>query len=218
MLAVGHEMLRHQSVRSDLDLGLVLDIDRRIAGQPRSHEERDIVAPRHKRPLEKSAARRAAALHEALEAVQIAGLERDPTRHVDPAEQPGGVDAMMDVALVDVAVAHRAGAMKDVAVAGAVDRNLGADREPALLALKDNAADPAVFFDDRRRRPGMQYEMHAGADNQFLAQQLQVFWIDRWRPGDDAVKSRSSFLPIGSGRRIGAAPIGTRRAGHRPRW
>ena len=62
---------------------------------------------------------------------------------------------MMDVALVDVAVAPRAGAMKDVAVAGAVDRHLGADREPALLALEDNAADPAVFFDGRRRRPGM---------------------------------------------------------------
>src|SRR6516162_3265247 len=161
---------------------------------------------------------RAAAPHEALEAVRITGLERDPTRHVDPAEQPGGVDAMMDVTLVDVAVACRAGAVKDVTVAGAVDRHLGADREPALFALEDNAADPAVFFDDRRRRPGMQYEMHPGADNQFLAQQLQVFWIDRWRPGDDAVKSRSSFLPIGTGRRIGAAPIGTRRAGHRPRW
>src|SRR6516165_6991601 len=172
-------MLRHQSVRADFDLGLVLDIDRRIASQPRSHEQRDIVAPRHERPLEKPAARRAAALHEALEAVRIACLERDPTRHVDPAEQPGGVDAMMDVALVDVAVARRAGAVKDVTVAGAVDGYLSADREPALFALEDNAANPAVFFDDRRRRPGMQYEMHVGADNPFLAQQLQVFWIDR---------------------------------------
>ena len=36
-------MLRHQLVRADFDLGLVLDIDRRIAGQPRSHEKRDIV-------------------------------------------------------------------------------------------------------------------------------------------------------------------------------
>src|SRR6516225_6785174 len=218
MLAVDREVLRHQSVRADFDFGLVLDIDRRIAGQPRSHEQRDIVAPRHERPFEKPAARRAAALHEALEAVRIAFLERDPTRHVDPAKQPGGVDAMMDVALVDVAVARRAGAVKDVAVAGAVDRHLGADREPALLALEDNAADPAVFFDDRRRRPGMQYEMHAGTDNQLLAQQLQVLRIDRWRPRDDAVKGRGSFLPIGGGRRVGAAPVGARRAGHRACW
>jgi len=45
--------------------------------------------------------------------------------------------AMMNVALVDVAVANRAGAVKDVAVASAVDRHLGADRELALLALED---------------------------------------------------------------------------------
>ena len=86
MLAVDRKVLRHQSVRANLDLGLVLDIDRRIAGQPRSHEQRDIVSPRHERPLEKPATRCAAALHEAPEAVRIACLERDPTRHVDPAE------------------------------------------------------------------------------------------------------------------------------------
>src|SRR6516225_4195326 len=103
---------------------------------------------------------------------------------------------MMDVALVDVAVAHRASAMKDVTVAGAVDRRLRADREPALLAFEDNAADPAVFFDNRRRRPGMQYEVHAGADKQLLTQQLQALRIDRGRPGDDTVKSRGSLFPI----------------------
>ena len=36
-----------QPVRADLDLGLVLDIDCRIASKPRSHEQRDIVAPRN---------------------------------------------------------------------------------------------------------------------------------------------------------------------------
>ena len=48
--------------------------------------------------------------------------------------------AMMNVALVDVAVANRAGAVKDVAVASAVDRHLGADRELALLALEDTTS------------------------------------------------------------------------------
>jgi hypothetical protein len=61
MLSVDREVLRHQQVRADFDLGLVLDIDGRIAGHPRSHEQRNIVAPRHERPLEQPAARRAAA-------------------------------------------------------------------------------------------------------------------------------------------------------------
>jgi len=46
MLAVDREVLRHQLARSDLNLGLVPDIDRRIAGQPWSHEQREIVAVR----------------------------------------------------------------------------------------------------------------------------------------------------------------------------
>src|SRR6202043_12792 len=83
--AVDREMLRHQPVRADLDLGLVLDIDRGIAGETRSHEQRDIVAPRYERPLEQPTAGLAAALHEGVEALRIAGLEGDPARHVDPA-------------------------------------------------------------------------------------------------------------------------------------
>jgi len=46
MLAVDREVLRHQLARSDLNLGLVPDIDRRIADQPWSHEQREIVAVR----------------------------------------------------------------------------------------------------------------------------------------------------------------------------
>ena len=56
VLSVYREMLRHQPVRADLDLGLVLDIDYRIAGEARSQEQRDIVAPRYEGPLEETAA------------------------------------------------------------------------------------------------------------------------------------------------------------------
>lgn len=171
VLSVDREMLRHQPVRADLDLGLVLDIDRRIAGEPGSQEQRDIVAPRYEGPLEEAAAGPPAALHESLEAFRISGLEGDPARHVDPAEQPGGVGAMVDVALVDVTLAAGAGAMKQIAVASAVDRHLGADREPPFLALEDGACDPA-FLDDRGGRPGMEHEMNARAERDLLAQQL----------------------------------------------
>jgi hypothetical protein len=74
-------MLRHQPVRADLDLGLVLDIDCRIAGEPRSQEQRDIVAPRYEGPLEEAVAGPPAALHESLGAFRISGLEGDPAHN-----------------------------------------------------------------------------------------------------------------------------------------
>ena len=43
-------------------------------------------------------------------AFRISGLEGDPARHVDPAEQPGGIGTVVDVILVDVALAAGAGA------------------------------------------------------------------------------------------------------------
>jgi hypothetical protein len=79
--SVNREMLRHQPVRADLDLGLVLDIDCRIAGEPRSQEQRDIVAPRYEGPLEEAVAGPPAALHESLEAFRISGLEGDPAHN-----------------------------------------------------------------------------------------------------------------------------------------
>src|SRR5260370_20668908 len=134
VLSVDREMLRHQPVRGDLDLSLVLDIDCRIAGEPRSQEQRDIVAPRYEGPLEEAAAGPPAALHESLEAFRISGLEGDPARDVDPAEQPGGVGALVDVALADLGLAARAAAMTQVALPGAVDCHPGAHHEQALPA------------------------------------------------------------------------------------
>jgi hypothetical protein len=49
--------------------------------------------------------------------------------------------------------------------------HLGADREPAFLALEDGACD-AAFLDDRRGRPGMEHEVNAHAEHDLLAQQL----------------------------------------------
>ena len=172
VLSVDREMLRHQPVRADLDLGLVLDIDCRIAGEPRSPEQRDIVAPRYERPLEEAAAGRPATFHQGLEAFRISGLEGDPAQHVDPAEEPGGVGAMVDVALVNVALAAGAGAMKQIAVAGAVDRHPGADRQPAFLALEHGASDP-ILLDDRRW-PIMEHEMDACAEH-------HISWLSSFR-------------------------------------
>ena len=67
---------------------MVVDIDCRIAGEPRSQEQRDIVAPRYEGPLEEAAAGPPPALHESPEALRIFGIEGDPA----PAEQPGGVE------------------------------------------------------------------------------------------------------------------------------
>jgi hypothetical protein len=144
----------------------------------------------------------------------IFGLEGDPARHVDPAEQPRGVGAVVNVAVVDITLAAAASAMKQIAVAGAIDRHLGADRKPTFLAFKGDAGNPAVF-DDRCGDPGMKYEMDARAQHEFLAQQFQVFRVDRRGPGDDSVERRGALFPIGSCCRIGVAPVGARRAGHR---
>src|SRR6516225_9775383 len=81
MLSVDRQMLRHQPVRADLALGLVLDMDCRIAGEPRSQKQRDIVAPRYEGPLEEAAAGPPATLHQSFEAFRISGLEGDPGGH-----------------------------------------------------------------------------------------------------------------------------------------
>src|SRR5262249_60425295 len=126
-----------------------------------------------------------------------------------PAEQPGSVGAVVDVALIDVALVAGAGEMKQIAVAGAVDSHPGADCEPAFLALEDGACDP-TFLHDRGGHPGMEHEMNAGAEHDLLAQQLQVLRVDRRGPSNDAVKSCGALLPIGVSRPIGACPIGRR--------
>jgi len=126
--AVCVEVLRHQPVRADLHLGQVLDVDRRVARQPRPHEQRHIVAPGRERPFEQPAAQRAAELHEGGEAGGVAGLERDPAGKVAAAPDPRRVHAVVDVALLDVGIGARAGTGENVAIAGAVHRDTGADR------------------------------------------------------------------------------------------
>ena len=174
--AIEVEMLRQEAMRADLDLGEIFDIDRRIAGEPRPQEQRDVIAPGGERPLEEPAARLAPTLHELGVAGRIAGLEFDPARHIDACEEPGRVRAVVDVALVDVIVTRRAGAVKDVAVAGAVDRHSRPDREPPLLRFEDDAGD-AALLQDRHRSKGMQHEMDVFLQRQLLAQQFEGFGI-----------------------------------------
>jgi len=59
----------------------------------------------------------------------------------------------------------------------------------------------------------MEHEMNARAEHHLVAQQLQVLRVDRRRPGDDAVEGGGALLPICGSRRVGAAPVGARRAG-----
>jgi hypothetical protein len=62
-----------------------------------------------KGPFEQLAASGAPGLNKGRTVGRPAGLEFDPVRHVDAAEQEGGVDAVMDVAGVDIG--HPGGAI-----------------------------------------------------------------------------------------------------------
>ncbi len=121
---------------------------------------------------------------------------------------------MVDVALLDVAVGAGAGAVENVAVAGAVHRDAGADRQAAFLALEDHAGDGAVLH-DRRAAEAVQQQVHAALQHQLLAGEFQALRIDGRRPGDDAVVGGGAFAPIGGGGLVGAAPQPARRAGDR---
>ncbi len=216
MRAIHREMRGHQAVGADIDFRQILDIDRRVARQPRSHEQRDLVAPGDERTLEQAAARGSAAFHEFGERRGLAGFEVDPTAHVDAAEQPGGVDAVVDVADVDFGRARRAGAMEDVAVAGAIDGDGGPDRLAAFLAFEDRAGDLGPVWpiaQQRRGAPGMEDQMHVMLQHEFLGDQFQVLGIDGRRPVDDAVMGGGAFFPVGDGGFVGAAPQPARRTG-----
>ena len=165
------QVLGHEAVRADLDFGLVVDVERREARLARPHEQRDVVAPGHERPLE-SAQLLAAARHELRELFRLAGLEFEPALHVHAAEQPGGVHAVVDVGCLDVGFVGGAGAREHVAVAGRIHHHLGAHRLAARLALEDRAAHLAVLH-QRHRRPGVEYEAHLLFQHHFLRSELQ---------------------------------------------
>ena len=158
--AVDLEMADRELARAQLDRGQVLDVDGAVAGQPRAHEQGDVVAPGHERLLEEFELR-AAQRHELGEALRVVAAEGEPSLHVDAAEQEGGVDAVVDVALVDVGFQARVGARDQVGIAGGVDHDLGENGVAALLALEDRALDD-VAFQDRRGCPGVQQQAHLG--------------------------------------------------------
>ena len=112
---------------------------------------------------------------------------------------------MMDVAGIDIGGAGGARPMKNVAVAGAVDRHVGPDGLAAFLALEENTGHRAIPHQGLGA-PGVQQQMRAGFEHQFLRGKLQVFGVDGGGPGDDAVVGGGAFLPVGGGRLIGAAP------------
>ena len=154
-------MANHQFARADLDRGEILDMHRAVAGQARSHEQRDVRTPREKRLFEERELV-APALHEIGEALLVVATERGPALHVDAAQHEGGVDAVMDVTRVDVRPRSVTPAQnQEVGIAGRVDHDLGEHGVASLLALEDRAADSAAVLDDRRDPPpGVQHELH----------------------------------------------------------
>ena len=121
---------------------------------------------------------------------------------------------MMDVAGVDIGHAGGAGAVKDVAVAGAVDRDARRGSPAPLLALEEHAGDLAVA-QQRRGTQACSTRCAPLSSTSSCDGQLQLLRIDGRRPGDDAVVRGGALLPIGGGGLVGAAPQAARRAGDR---
>ena len=213
VLAVKVDMGDGELTRADLDLAQILDVDGAVAGQPRPHEQRDVVAPGDEGLLE-GFQLLAPARQEILEALRVIGAKGQPAHHVDAAEQKGGVDAVVDVALVDVALERQAGAGEQVGVARRIDDGLGQYRAAALLALEDGATHGAVL-DDRLDRPGMEGEPYLLLQRHLHRKRLQRLRIDRRRPGDDAVIGGRALRPVRGGGGILGAPVGARRSHHR---
>ncbi len=132
------EMRSHGAVRAHLHCRQVVHVEGRITGLPRPHEQGDVIAPRDERPLEE-AELLAAARHELRELLGLPGLELDPAVHVDAAEQPRGVHAVVHVGLFDVVDEGRAGAREQVAVTGGVHHHVRHDGHAAFLALEYDA-------------------------------------------------------------------------------
>ena len=167
--AVEREMCGHQFVRAYFDCGLVIDIERRIARLARPEEQGDVIAPGHKRTVEEAQCL-APALHEMGELLGLLRAERDPALHVDAAEQPGRIHAVMDVLRLDVGFECGPGAREQVAVTGGVDHDPCTYGPAPLLALEDCAAH-RTRLENRRRGPGVQHEAHAALEHEPLRSQ-----------------------------------------------
>ena len=78
------EVAGRELARAQLDRGQVLDVDGAVAGQPRPHEQGDVVAPGDERLLEELELL-AAQRHELGEAIGLLLAEGEPPLHVDAA-------------------------------------------------------------------------------------------------------------------------------------
>ncbi len=145
------EMRSHGAVRAHLHFRQVIHVEGRIAGLPRPHEQGDVVAPRDEGALEK-AELLAAARHELRELLGLPGLELDPAAHIDAAEQPCGIHAVVHVGFFDVVDECRAGTREQVAVTGGVHHDVRHDGHAAFLALEYDAFH-GTGLDNRNRRP-----------------------------------------------------------------
>ena len=205
MIAIYRQMRRHQPMRADIDLRKVLHIRCRVAGKTRSHEQRHLISPGHERTFEQAAACRAAAIHEAGERFGLAAFEADPALHVHATEQKGGIDAVVNVAGVNVRVTLRARAVENVAIPRAIDRHRCPDRLASGFALKDHPRDRTVAH-QRHRAPGVENQVDLVFQHQFLGHQLKMLRVHGWRPGDDTVVGRGALLPVSGGGFIRRAP------------
>ena len=213
--AIDLEVADGQLARAQLDGGEVLDIDGAVARQPRAHEQRHVVAPGHERLLEDLSLARPCAMS-SEKPLGSSRRKASQVLHVDAAEQERDVDAVVDVALVDVGLEGGLRARDQVGIACRVDDGLGVDRVAAFLALEDGALDD-VAFEDGMRAPGVQQQAHLGLGHHLHGGGLEGLGIDGRRPGDDAVVGGGALGPVGGGARRPWSP--SRRAwapGSRP--
>jgi hypothetical protein len=85
----------------------------------------------------------------------LLAAEREPALYVDAAEKERGVDAMMDVARVNIGLARHPGFRDQIRIARRINHYLGENRMPAFLAFENCASHDAVL-DDGCRAPRVQ--------------------------------------------------------------
>ena len=86
------------AVRADLDLGQVVDVERRIARLARPQEQRDVVAPGDERRARKSRSRSRPRAMKAANCSGSPALKAIQRSMSTPPSMPGGVHAVVDVA------------------------------------------------------------------------------------------------------------------------
>ena len=210
-------MADRQMPRAQLDGGQVLDVNGAVAGQARPHEQRDVVAPGHERLLEELELVTGPSAMNCGEAFGFIPAEGEPSLHVDAADQEGGVDAMVDVAFVDVGFELACVRAMRSASPVVSTTHLGQDGVAAFLALEDGALDD-IALQDRRGGPGVQQQPHLGLAHHLHGYGLERLRIDRRRPGDDAVERGRALRPVGGRRGVLRAPVGLLAAPAPPPW